>query len=484
MQDDVKRRAGPYEGDGKTKSFPFSFYVFSADDVKVVTSVKDSVAETTLEKDVDFSVTVNADQSATPGGTVVLANALASTHALSILSNLAYTQEMQLTNFSRFPPEIVNSAMDRTVILIQQLKEQVERTLTVPATSAQTPEQLLNAILETAATANEYAELAKQVHVDVVGRYGEIVDIRDHVDEQAAKVDGAIGAIEEARDEAVDVVEAEGDKIKNEVGGLVDNAAAIAQSVASSVSTVNAAVVSASQSATQAINAQNQASQSEQIATQAAQDAAQSAQNAGFAFRFSGSAQANGTYLIQSLTPSINTKVGDHVVSGSGQVFRIVSVTDTSFTLSGVLTSFVGPEGQRGPQGESIVGPEGPRGPQGVPGLQGETGSGLEIRDTFDSESQLPSVGSSGDAYFVGSDLFVWSPSQGAWVNKGQIGGGGGITGLMSPDPREYFLYILGESGSDAPDIPDVPDTPDEPEVDSSYSPKLDTGKLDYLVLA
>ena len=52
---------------------------------------------------------------------------------------------------------------------------------------------------------------------------------------------------------------------------------------------------------------------------------------------------------------------------------------------------------------------------------------------------------------------------------------------LMVPDPREYFLYILGESGSD---VPDIPDTPDEPEVDSSYSPKLGTGKLDYLVLA
>ena len=44
----------------------------------------------------------------------------------------------------------------------------------------------------------------------------------------------------------------------------------------------------------------------------------------------------------------------------------------------------------------------------------------------------------------------------------------------MSPDPREYFLYILGESG-------DIPDTPEE---DPSSSPILGMGKLDYLVLA
>lgn len=168
MQDDVKRRAGPYEGDGKTKSFPFSFYVFSANDVKVVTSVKDSTVEETLEKDVDYSVTVNADQNATPGGTVVLTNALASNHALSILSDLAYTQEMQLTNFSRFPPEILNSAMDRTVILIQQLKELAGRHLTVPATSNKTPAQVMTEILDIASTANEYAVEAKKFYDKVI----------------------------------------------------------------------------------------------------------------------------------------------------------------------------------------------------------------------------------------------------------------------------------------------------------------------------
>lgn len=136
------------------------------------------------------------------------------------------------------------------------------------------------------------------------------------------------------------------------------------------------------------------------------------------------------------------------------------------------VRGITGPQGDRGDPGPQ--GQQGERGPQGIPGIQGETGSGLEVIDSFDSESQLPSTGSSGDAYFVGNELFVWSPSRGTWLNKGQIGGGG-ITGLMSPDPREYFLYILGESGAEAPD---------EPDVDSDYSPILGTGKLNYLVLA
>ena len=103
--------------------------------------------------------------------------------------------------------------------------------------------------------------------------------------------------------------------------------------------------------------------------------------------------------------------------------------------------------------------------------IRGPQGEGLKIKDSLDSENQLPNKGLSGDAYFVGEDLFIWSPSKNSWVNKGQLGGGG-LVGLMTPDPREYFLSILGESGSE------------EPEEDPSYSPVLNTGKLNYLVLA
>lgn len=161
MQDDVKRRSGPFQGNGQTTDFPFGFYVFSNNDVRVETSDTDSVVTTVLVKDVDYTVTINADQNATAGGTVKLAKALPAGKSLAITSNLAYTQEMQLTNFSRFPPEILNSAMDRTVILIQQLKEMAERHLTVPATSEKTPQQVMQEILEIASTANVYASEAK-----------------------------------------------------------------------------------------------------------------------------------------------------------------------------------------------------------------------------------------------------------------------------------------------------------------------------------
>lgn len=214
MQDDVKRRSGPFQGNGQTTDFPFGFYVFSNNDVRVETSDTDSVVTTVLVKDVDYTVTINADQNATAGGTVKLAKALPAGKSLAITSNLAYTQEMQLTNFSRFPPEILNDAMDRTVILIQQLKEMAERHITVPATSSKTPEQLLEEILDVAANANVYAQQAKAildqaiiVDANVTANANSVSLMKSSVDASERNVTALAAQVNEYSDELTMVAE-------------------------------------------------------------------------------------------------------------------------------------------------------------------------------------------------------------------------------------------------------------------------------------
>ena len=462
-----------YAGDGVTKTFGFGFRTFSTADVVVVATDASGV-ESVLNPESDFYITSN---SSGIGGTVTLASALPKNAVLVITRKIPIKQEIDLVNQGEFYAETIETAFDRLTAIAQDMYEQLGRTLVVPITENSTPQQVLENILTVAATANGYAEAAKAVHEDVVVKYDEILEIKDQVEDQAAVFEGALESIENARDDAVGVVAAEGDKIKNEVGGLVANAEAIAQSVANSVATVDNAVKAASASASSASNYQTMAAQSANTAIEAqsqaeqfASQAQESATKAGFSYRYCSSALAGGTYSISSVVPSTNVKVNDHVISPNGELFRIVSVTSTTFTLSDSVANFRGPQGVPGPQGESIVGPEGPQGPQGIPGIQGETGSGLEIRDTFDSASQLPATGSSGDAYFVGEDLYLWSPSANAWVNKGPIAGGGGITGLMSPDPRTYFLYILngGEVEGD----------------DQTRTSQLNYAKLNEMVLA
>ena len=503
INQETDRRAGPFLCDGAQTTYPFTFKLFDASQAKVLVST-DGLTDTVLDPSY-YSVTLEENQDTSPGGTVILRAAQPAGTYLSILSAIPYTQTLNLTSRGGFYPSVINDALDRCVAQIQQLKESLDRTLKVAATSTATPEQVIVEILDVAASAEDFAEQAKTVHGDVVAKYGEILEIKEQVEDQAAVFEGALESIENARDDAVGVVAAEGDKIKNEVGGLVANAEAIAQSVANSVATVDNAVKAASASASSASNYQTMAAQSANTAIEAqsqaeqfASQAQESATKAGFSYRYCSSALAGGTYSISSVVPSTNVKVNDHVISPNGELFRIVSVTSTTFTLSDSVANFRGPQGPQGesivgpqgpegpkgesivgpqgpqgipgPQGESIVGPEGPRGPQGVPGIQGETGSGLEIRDTFNSVSQLPATGNSGDAYFVGDDLYIWSPSQNAFVNKGPIAGGGGITGLMSPDPRTYFLYILngGEVEGD----------------DQTRTSQLNYAKLNEMVLA
>lgn len=65
---------------------------------------------------------MNSDQDATPGGTVTLTIPIVKGQIFVVGSAVAYTQNMQLTNYSRFPPEIINKAMDRVVVQIQQIR--------------------------------------------------------------------------------------------------------------------------------------------------------------------------------------------------------------------------------------------------------------------------------------------------------------------------------------------------------------------------
>ena len=92
------------------------------------------------------------------------------------------------------------------------------------------------------------------------------------------------------------------------------------------------------------------------------------------------------------------------------------------------------------------------KGPKGDTGERGPRGFGLEIKDTFDTYEEFIAkhpTGRENDVYFVGNDLYIWSISSKEWVNKGPIAGGGGIAGLMDPDPVAYFDELYGESHGD-----------------------------------
>lgn len=130
------RKAGPFIGNGSTSSFPFSFKVFTASDLYVVRTNTSSGVDTALTLNTDFTVSLNANQDASPGGTVTLtAGTLATGFNLTVTSQLQYLQPIDLTNQGGFYPSVITKALDRLTILTQQLLDSVTRSLKISVTT-------------------------------------------------------------------------------------------------------------------------------------------------------------------------------------------------------------------------------------------------------------------------------------------------------------------------------------------------------------
>jgi hypothetical protein len=127
------RVAGPYAGDGSTATFPFTFKVFSAGDLEVATLSTASGAIAELALTTDFTASLNANQDTSPGGSITLvAGGLAVGLQLSITTDMAETQAVNLVNGGGFFPDVINAALDTVTILIQQLSAMIGRAIRAP----------------------------------------------------------------------------------------------------------------------------------------------------------------------------------------------------------------------------------------------------------------------------------------------------------------------------------------------------------------
>lgn len=136
------RKAGPYVGNGVATSFTFSFKVFSASEVVATLALLATGVETVLTLTTDYTVTLNADQNTNPGGTVTYnpsGTPMASTHSLTLTSAVAQTQGTDIPNAGGWYPDVVENALDKAVILVQQLSEILSRTFRIPVSSTADP---------------------------------------------------------------------------------------------------------------------------------------------------------------------------------------------------------------------------------------------------------------------------------------------------------------------------------------------------------
>lgn len=120
------RKAGPFNGTGIQTAYPFSFKVFAASDMLVVQTDAAGV-ETTLALTTNYTVALNADQDASPGGTVNVLAAPPAGAKLTVGSVVLTTQGQSIPNQGGFYPKVVEQSLDKLTINVQQLAEAVSR---------------------------------------------------------------------------------------------------------------------------------------------------------------------------------------------------------------------------------------------------------------------------------------------------------------------------------------------------------------------
>jgi len=133
------RRAGPYVGNGVATSFAFAYKVFLASEVVVTKAVVATGIESVLVLNTDYVVVLNTDQNNNPGGSIthpISGSPMASTHTLTLTSDVLKTQGTDIQNAGGFFPEVIEDALDREMIVTQQEAEKVNRTLRFPVSDA------------------------------------------------------------------------------------------------------------------------------------------------------------------------------------------------------------------------------------------------------------------------------------------------------------------------------------------------------------
>lgn len=137
-------KSGPYIGDGSNTSFDFDFTVFTKNDVNLKHTDANGV-ETDLTLDSHYSVNLNADQDADPGGNItypISGTPLPSTEKLTPYRKITYTQGTDITAAGGFNPDTIEDMVDRVVMLAQQLKEARDRTLVASISDTSPPAEI------------------------------------------------------------------------------------------------------------------------------------------------------------------------------------------------------------------------------------------------------------------------------------------------------------------------------------------------------
>ena len=146
-------------GDGSNDTFSYNFKIFDDDDITVIIRTDSTGAETTKTKTTHYTVTGVGSAS---GGNVVFTsgNIPASGETVVLLRTTARTQLTDYVANDPFPAATHEDALDKLTFIVQELEEQIGRSLKVSQT---------NVIATSEFTADATARASKLLGFDADG---------------------------------------------------------------------------------------------------------------------------------------------------------------------------------------------------------------------------------------------------------------------------------------------------------------------------
>jgi hypothetical protein len=155
-------------GNGVTRSWPFPFKAW-ANQVKVLVTSPGGV-----QTDVTASSGIIVHGGADIGGVVTYpvpegTPPLAAGWKITVMRDMDFKQSTDLVTGSRYLSEVIENRLDRLTAQDQQLREKLDRAVTVPPASGQTPEELLEDLFQARDTATEKAAMATEKAVAAAG---------------------------------------------------------------------------------------------------------------------------------------------------------------------------------------------------------------------------------------------------------------------------------------------------------------------------
>lgn len=232
-----------YEGNNAATRFPFFFRVWDASQLVVtLTSPKGVTSEAA-------GWTADLD---TAGGEIAYLHEnapLPDGWKLAITRNMPFTQEVNLVSASRFDPQVIEDALDQAAAERQQTLEMMRRAVILPATSSETPQDVVLAVYaarDDAQNANSAAEASKAAAGQSAAEAEASANTAEHVVQAAtadavsaatAQADAAASSAAAAAQSAIDAAAAVPENLVQRVTD-VEQTASTAQSTANTAKAV------------------------------------------------------------------------------------------------------------------------------------------------------------------------------------------------------------------------------------------------------